>query len=196
MTSRRTFIAALATAPVAIAAPAIAAVPATQHPDWLALIADERRLHEAFNVMVDVQEEADDRYYAACEVAEREWQAAYDARRTLPAVDDIEGESADERENRIRTAIANWNAGNQAMRDQRDDLRAKVREQSGLADVEERYLAACSAHTKAIRAIVAYPSRDPDIIAHKLCLMMERYGDDSGELKPLLASIVGGAAHG
>ncbi|MFB0875345.1 MULTISPECIES: hypothetical protein [unclassified Sphingobium] len=189
MTSRRTFITAAALAPVAIAAPAVAAIPATQHPDWLALLAEERRLSAAFDLMALEQEQADDRFFAACEAAEADWQRRFDAHRRLPTIPDVEGESADELERRAQAAIRTWNAENQAMRDERETIRERLREQTGLADVEARYSAACSAHTASIRAIVAHPSRDPDIIAHKLRMIVKRQGDSSGSIAPVLASI-------
>ncbi|MCC4252242.1 hypothetical protein LL251_07380 [Sphingobium naphthae] len=193
MTSRRAFIAGLAAAPVTIAAPALAAIPAAQHPDWLALLANEQRAEAAFNLLIDEQEQTLRRFFAACRAAEKAWQRAYDAHRSLPHVPQIEGESAAAFDARVQEAIGKWNAENRAMRDDRDGLEARLRVETGLAEVEQRYKTACSAHVAAVKAIIAYPSRDPDIIAHKLRLMLDQYGDDSDGCMSLLASITGEA---
>ncbi|RYM11012.1 hypothetical protein [Sphingobium cupriresistens] len=197
-TSRRGAMRALAIIPAIIAAPAASAatglvcIPATQHADWLALLAEERRLSAAFDLMVDEQEEADDRFYAACEAAEKDWQRAWEAR-TWPGVDRLEGQSDQEFENSVQVAVQRWNVEGEAARQQREAIRDLARQETGLAEVEGRYKAACDTHTAAIRAIIAYPSRDPDIIAQKLRVILDRFGDDSGDLRPLLASIVGEA---
>lgn len=191
MTSRRSFIAGLAVAPVAIAAPALAAIPAAQHPDWLALLANAQQAEAAFNLVIDEQEQALRRFFAACRAAELEWQRAYDAHSRLPHVPQVEGESPAAFEARVQEAIGKWNAENRAMRDDRDGLEARLRVETGLAEVEQRYETAGSAHVAAVKAIIAYPSRDPDIIAHKLRLMLDQYGDDSDGCMSLLASITG-----
>lgn len=191
MTSRRGFIASLAVAPVAIVAPAFATPAATQHPDWLSLLADERRTFAEFDHMCAVQEAADDRFFDAREMAERAWQRDFDAHRALPHVPPIEGESALSLEARVQDAIKKWNAENQRMRAEREALDGRLRVETGLVEVDQRHERACSAHMAAIRAILAYPSRDPDIIAHKLQMIIDHYGDDNGDYAVLLASIDG-----
>ncbi|MCC4251215.1 hypothetical protein LL251_02140 [Sphingobium naphthae] len=191
MTSRRSFIAGLAVAPVAIVAPAVAALPAAQHPDWLALLANEQQAEAAFSLLTVEQEQADSRFFDACRAAEQAWQRAYDAHSRLPHVPLVEGESPAALEARVQQAIGKWNAENRAMRDDRDGLEARLRVETGLAEVEQRCETALSTYVAAVKAIIAYPSRDPDIIAHKLRLMLDQYGDDSDGCMSLLASITG-----
>lgn len=193
MTSRRTFITAAALAPVAIAAPAFAAIPASQHPDWLALLAEERRASDAFDAWIDIQDEAHSRYYEARNRAMEAWEQEWRARAGKPQPF-IEARPPEEvGEDRVQAGIRDYNEFHQRMRAERDTIGERLPEKAALAAIDERYDELCDAHTGTIDAILSYPSRDPDIIAEKLRLIVKRHGDGNGSLAPLLASIVGEA---
>ncbi|GAY19717.1 hypothetical protein SFOMI_0237 [Sphingobium fuliginis] len=85
------------------------------------------------------------------------------------------------------------NAFCQRMRVERDALEAPLMTQSELPEAEAKCSAARRDHVAAIKAVIAYPSRDPDIIAHKLRFMIDQFGDEEGDLTPLLTSITGEA---
>ncbi len=190
MTNRRAFLAGLTLAPAAIVIPAMAATPATQDPAWLMLLAEERSAAAAFDQMVDLREEADSRFIDAKDAFMAKWQAEMDDKsgkvwkfiQARPA-----GEGGDER---IMAGVRDHNAFNADMRAQLDGLDEAISREVGRPDVEAKWEAACDAHTASVKAIVAYPSRDTDIIVHKLRLILDRYGDD-GEIAPLLSSITG-----
>ncbi|QHD65760.1 hypothetical protein GS397_00860 [Sphingobium yanoikuyae] len=193
MTDRRAFLAGLTIAPAAIVIPAMAATPATQDPAWLALLAQERSAAAAFDQMVDLREEADDRFFDAKAAFMAKWQAEMDEK-SGKIWKFIQARPADEGEDERATAgVRDHNAFNADMRAQLDGLDEALRREVGLPDVEDKWLTACDAHSASFRATIAFPSRDPDIIAHKMRMILDRCGDDNGDLRPLLTSIVGEA---
>ena len=193
MTDRRAFLAGLTLAPAAIVIPAMAATPATQDPAWLSLLAEEQRTAVIFDQVVALREEADDRFYDARAAFMVKWQAEVDDKSGKPWKF-IQARPADEGEDERATAgVRDHNAFNADMRAQLDGLDDALRREVGLPDVENKWLTACDAHSASFSAIIAYPSRDPDIIAHKMRMILGRYGDDSGDIAPLLSSITGEA---
>lgn len=193
MTDRRAFLAGLTLAPAAIVIPAMAATPAAQDPAWLSLLAEERRTAVIFDQMVDLREEADDRFYDAKAAFMAKWQAEMDDKSGKPWKF-IQARPADEGEDERATAgVRDHNAFNANMRAQLDGLDEALGREVGLPDVENKWLTACDAHSASFRATIAFPSRDPDIIAHKMRMILARYGDDNGDIAPLLSSITGEA---
>lgn len=193
MTDRRAFLAGLTLAPAAIVIPAMAATPATQDPAWLALLAKERNAAAVFDQMVDLREEADNRFFDAKAAFMAKWHAEMDDKngkvwKFIQAQPAHEGEDA-----RAIAGVRDHNAFTADMRAQLEGLDDALREQAGLPDAEAKWEAACDAHTASVKAIVAFPSREADIIAHKLRLILDRYGDDNGDIAPLLSSITGEA---
>ncbi|WP_293921834.1 hypothetical protein [Sphingobium sp. UBA5915] len=121
------------------------------------------------------------------------WQAEWDEKSGRPYIfieARPESETGDER---TEAGIRDYNAYHAIMRERRERIEEECRAKTGLHKFSDEYDAVCRAHTATIKAIVSYPSRDPEIIAHKLRMIIERDGDDNGELKFLLASIVGEA---
>ncbi len=197
-TSRRAVMRALAILPAAIVTPpaAHAAVdlvgapyPASADVEWLVLLAAERRASQAFDLEADVNEAAYDRYFEARSAAEAELDR--DAGQPWRF---IEARPAHERgDARTNAGIRDYNADCERRRTEKAALDDRLRAEMGMDGVDERYDAACDAHYDTVLAIIAHPSRDPDIIAHKLRLIVTRYGDTNGDLKPLLTSITGEA---
>ena len=193
MTDRRAFLAGLTLAPAAIVVPAMAAAPATQDPAWLALLAKERSAAAAFDQMVDLREEADSRFFDAKAAFMAKWHAEMDEKNGK-VWKFIQARPAHEDENeRIEAGIRDHNAFAAGMRAQLAEIDGTLSQEAGLPDAEAKWDAACDAHTASVKAIVAYPSREADIIAHKLRLILDRYGDDNGDIAPLLSSITGEA---
>lgn len=191
MTDRRAFLAGLTLAPAAIVIPAMAASPATQDPAWLALLAKERSAAAAFDHMVDLREEADDRFFDAKAAFMAKWHAEMDEKNGK-VWKFIQARPADEGDDeRAMAGVRDHNAFTAEMRAQLDGLDDALREQAGLPDAEAKWEVACDAHNASVKAIVAYPSRDADIIAHKLRLILDHYSDDNGDIAPLLSSITG-----
>jgi len=198
-TSRRAVMRALAILPAAIVTPptAHAAVELVCSPvsdgRWAKLLADERRAATAYDELANAEDAAYDRFYSARDAADAKWQARWDEKAGRPYIF-IDARPAHEQgDERATAGIHDHNAFCEAMRKERDAMEAPLREQSGLAEAQADCSAARSAHIAAIEAIVAYPSRDPDIIAHKLQLLIEQFGDDDRNLRPLLSSIDGRA---
>ncbi|WP_333605970.1 hypothetical protein [Novosphingobium sp.] len=189
MTDRRTFLASFALAPIAIAAPAIAVSPAVRDHQWLALLAAERQTSDAFAMEADANEEAYDRFYdmrkAALEELERDAGQPWRFIQARPTHE--QGDA------RTEAGIRDYNADCERRRTEQATLDERLRLEMGLDGVDERYDVACDAHYDSVRAIIAYPSRDPDIIAHKLRLILNLGGVSSGDIRPLLASINGEA---
>ncbi|MCB4858403.1 MULTISPECIES: hypothetical protein [unclassified Sphingobium] len=180
--------------PVASAATGLVCTPTTtQDPAWLGLLDDEREASSAYNMALEAEDQAYDRYFAASKAAEAKWQAAWDEKAGKPH-EFIDARPAHETGDlRVTNGIADHNAFCARMRAERDTLEESCDRESGLPAAKEECRAAGQRQGAAIRAIVAYPSRDPDIIAHKLRLLIGEYGDDEGDLTPLLTSIVGEA---
>lgn len=194
-TSRRDAMRSFAILPAILAAPSVAsaAITATQHPDWLALLAEERRTSADFGHIGDVQDDAYGRFYDARAAAMEAWQADWDKKIGRPHLFIDARPGTEEWEERSSAGIRDYNAYHERMVAQREAIETNARRASGLIEIDKRYDALCDAHTAAIKAIVAYPSRDPDIIEFKLRMIINRYGDDNGEIAPLLASIAGEA---
>ena len=200
-TSRREVMRALIVAPSIIATPAVASAAtglvctptATQDPAWLVLLDNERHAATVYDIEVEAEDQAYDRYYTASKAADAKWQAAWDEKAGKPHKF-IDARPAHETGDlRVSNGIADHNAFCARMRKERDALEPPLLQESGLPAAQETCTAARSAHIAAIQAIVAYPSRDPDIIAHKLRLLIGQYGDDEGDMTPLLTSIIGEA---
>lgn len=191
MTDRRTFLTAALIAPVAIAAPAIASVSATQHPEWLALLAEERRLDVIFGQMVDLLEGVERRYLEVRTVLTENWQRQMDDRNGKPWKFIQDRPSHESDEERTTAGVADHNAFAARMREERECLGDKARQEVGMAEAEAKWHGACDAHMASFHAVITYPSRDPAIIAHKMRMILDRFGDTNGDLRPLLASIVG-----
>ena len=199
-TSRRAVMRALIIAPsiiatpvVASAAPGLVCIPATQRPEWLALLAEERRLDAIFDQMVDLRNDAEERYIQARTVLTAAWQAEMDDMGGKPwkFVQARPGHEADAE--RTAAGIADYNAFGARMRDEEKGIREKARQEVGMADAEAKWSEACDAHMASFSAIIAFPSRDPDIIAHKMRMILDRYGAENDDMRPLLTSIVGEA---
>ena len=198
-TSRRAVMRALAILPAAIVTPpaAHAAIELVCSPAgdgaWAALLAEERRSAAAFDAILDEYNDAYDRLFEAKRVAKADWNRQWDEAGKLWKF--IDARPANEQgDERATAGVRDYNANLERLRQEREGIEQRVREQCGFDAVDERYSDACDAHTAAIKAIVAYPSRDPDIIAHKLRMLIDRYGDDDGDFAPLLSSITGEAA--
>lgn len=197
MTDRRHFLTAALIAPVVIAAPAIAA-PAfvcspVQDPAWLALLADERRLDAIFEQMVDLRNDAEERYVKAYDSLTEDWQREMDDKGGKPWKF-IDARPAHEvGEERTIAGVADFNAFGPRMRDELCRLKEEARQAARLPEAEDRWLEACDAQMAAFNAVIAYPSRDPDIIAHKMRMLLDRFGDDNGDLSRMLASIEEGS---
>ena len=198
-TSRRAVMRALAILPAAIVAPpaAHAAVELVCSPAgdaaWSTLITDEQRARETFEAGMEAQDLVYGRYHDALKAAEDDWHDRFSARR-FPAVPIVASETEVEREARVEAAVQDWNAEGQTFRDQRDSIKPRLREQFDIDKVDQDYSEKADRHNAAIRAIIAYPSRSPEIIAHKLKLVLQQWGDWDGILSPLLASIEGRSA--
>lgn len=177
MTDRRAFLTAALMAPVAIATPALAA--STAHdPHWKALLAEMARSNKAHDVASAGTDEAYDRYFAM--------------RPKLREVR-LRANGKDSDGNHLVDAAA-YNAERRAAQEEFEQADVDARRISGYGEREIVQASSLDALTASIKAIIAYPSRDPDIIAFKLRLIVKEYGDDSGDLTPLLASIAGGEA--
>jgi hypothetical protein len=182
----------IATPIAASAATGLVCIPATADPKWLALLAAERRTSEQFTITATAHDDAYGIFYDAVRVWEKEWQARKEALR-LPHVEWIEGESAESREPRVTASIREYNRQAMALDREQKVGEERIRQECGLAGIEKEYAEASSRHRGAISAIIAHPSRDPAIIIAKMELLIREFGDESGDLGPLLASIVGGA---
>jgi len=198
-TSRRAVMRALAILPAAIVTQpaAHAAVELVSSPvsdgRWAKLLADERRAASAYDELVNAEDAAYDRFYSARDAADAKWQARWDEKAGKPYIF-IDARPAHEQgDERATAGIHDHNAFCEAMRKERDAMEAPLLKQSWLTEAQAECSAARSAHIATIEAIVAYPSRDPDIIAHKLRLLIEQFGDVDGDLPRLLASITGEA---
>ena len=196
-TSRRGVMRALtvlpsifATTAIANAATGLACIPtASQDPSWLALIDQERQTSLAYNVALEAEDQAYDRYFAAKEAADAKWQAEWDGKAGKPHIF-IDARPAHEAGDlRVNNGIVDHNAFCSRMQAKRKTLEASCDQESGFPAAKENCLAAGERHDAAIRAVIAYPSRDPDIIAHKLRLLIGEYGDEESRLASLLASI-------
>ena len=196
--SRRNVMRALAILPATLITPTAAHAAgdfvrapcaASADAEWLGLVAAERRASNAFDVEAGANENAYDRFYKARSVAEAELDRdAGQPWRFIQARPAHEHGTA-----RTEAGIRDYNADCQRRRTERATLDDRLRSEMDLDTVDEKYDAACDAHYAAVRAIIAHPSRDPDIIAHKLRLILEVGGDNNGDLRPLLASIAGEA---
>lgn len=198
-TSRRAVMRALIIAPsiiatpfAASAAPGLVCIPATQHPEWLDLLSAERQASEDFTVISNAHEDAYDIYYDEVRAWNDGWQTRKDDLR-LPHVEWIEGEDAESRRLRVEASIKKYGRQSIALEREQKAGAERIRRDCGLALSEKKFSEASSLHRNAISAIVAYPSRDPSIIAAKVELLIKEYGDESGDLAPLLASIAGKA---
>jgi hypothetical protein len=183
--------AAIITPPAAHAAVELvgASHPASADVEWLALLETERRASKAFELEVDKKETADDRFFAARAAAEAELDRdAGQPWRFIKARPAHEQGDA-----RTEAGIRDYNADCERRRTAKAALDDRLRAEMGMDEVDERYDAACDAHDAAVMAIIAHPSRDPGIIAHKLRLIVTEYGDTNGDLRPLLRSITGEA---
>lgn len=198
-TSRRAVMRALAILPAAIVAPpaAHAAVELVCSPAgdsvWAALLAEERRASEAFDAAMEAQEFVYGRYHEAFQAAEDDWRDRFDARR-FPTVPNVAGETDAQREKRVQAAVIDWNAEGQAFRDERDSIKPRLREQFDIDGVDQDYSEKADRHNATVRAIIAYPSQTPEIISHKLQMVLQQWGDWDDILSPLLASIDGRAS--
>ena len=198
--SRRQVMRALIIAPSLIATPVASAATglvclptASQDPAWLALLKEEREAHSAYNIALEAEDQAYDRYFAASKAADAKWQAAWDEKAGKPHKFINARPAHETGDLRVNNGIADHNAFCARMRAERDTLEDSCGRESGLPAAKEECRAVAHRHGNAIRAVVAYPSRDPDIIAHKLRLLIDQFGDDEGDFAPLLTSITGEA---
>ncbi len=194
--SRREVMRALIIAPSIIATPVASAATglvctptATQDPAWLALLEDERRLSVAF----DIEANQNDKAYSSFFAARSDAEAALDQGAGEPWRF-IQARPAHEvGEVRTTAGIRDYNAHCERIRAIRDGMDDRLRSEMDLDSVDDRYDAASDAHYAAVCALIAFPSRDPDIIAHKLRMIVSYHGDANGDLTPLLTSITGEA---
>ena len=193
-TSRRAVMRAIAIVPAIIAAPAVAAAApalvcaAAEDPAWLVLLAEEQRAYAAYSAAIDLSEEAANRFHEAIEAFDCNWWDRFEARR-FPAVPKIDGETDAQHEERVNQAVQQWNADGAAFRQEKEETPARLRAAAGCPEADEAQAAACEAHRTAIDAVIAHPSRSPDIIARKLQLIVREFGDCDHILDPLLTSI-------
>lgn len=185
--SRRGFLAAAALAPIAISVPAVA-IAADADPKWLDLLSAERQASEHFTTASSAHDDAYDIYYDAVRVWNEGWQARKDDLR-LSRVEWIEGEDAESRRLRVESSIKDYGRQSVALEREQQAGAERIRQECGLALSEKKFSEASSRHRKAISAIIAYPSRDPSIITAKMELLIKEFGDESGDLGPLLQSI-------
>lgn len=198
-TSRRAVMRALAILPAAIVTPpaAHAAVELVCSPagdaGWSTLLAEERRTAAASLQAGIEADSAFSRYSKARKAFMEGWQAEWDEKCGKPHKF-IDARPAHEQgDARVAAGIIDYNAFPKLMESRRDAVTAGLNTEYGVAETEERYYVAHDAHMASIKAMIAYPSRDPDIIAHKLRLLIDQFGDDEGDLRPLLNSITGEA---
>lgn len=196
-TSRRAVMRALAILPAAIVTPpaAHAAVELICSPaanaGWGDLLARERRAAAAYDALADLEEAAYDRFYDARSAAVAQWQAEWDDKAGKPWKFIDARPVHEAKDTRVDAGVQDHNAFCERMRNERDALEAPLLQRSGLPEAEAQCSEARKAHVAAIQAVIAFPSRDPDIIAHKLRMLVDLYGDDNGDLTPLLTSISG-----
>ena len=185
-TSRRAVMRALAILPAVIVAPQTAQaaaqlVCAPQSPvndeRWRALLAEMARADAAHSEAFEAWGAAETRYY---ELKPEMWKAVL-----RPTSTDENGV--------IFFDPDVYNAEVAASRKKHQEDEAEARRVSGYDEAEAFQSAALDRLTASIKAIIAYPSREPDIIAAKLQLIIREYGDDNGDLAPLLSSITGEA---
>jgi len=184
-TSRRAVMRALAILPAAIITPpaAHAAVELVCSPNnnsdrWVSLLADFDQAVKAHSCAFDAHSEAEARYYAALPLEPRK---VY-----------LRPTSTNERGEIFFDADA-YNAEVRAAQAEFKQAKVDAFLSSGCAETEPAQSDALDRMTEAMQAIIAFPSRDPDIIAHKLRLLIDQFGDDEGDLHPLLNSITGEA---
>ncbi|EZP72356.1 hypothetical protein BV96_01789 [Sphingomonas paucimobilis] len=184
-TSRRAVMRALAILPAAIVTPAAAhaavelvCAPPDNGARWASLLTNFEQAVETHSRAFDAHCESEARYYAALPGEPRK---VY-----------LRPTSTNERGEIFFDADA-YNAEVKAARAEFQQAKIDAFQLSGCAETEVAQGAALDAMTEAMRAIIAFPSRDPDIIAQKLRLIIKEYGDDNGDLTPLLCSITGEA---
>jgi hypothetical protein len=119
------------------------------------------------------------------------WQAEWDDKCGKPHKFIDARPDHEQGDERVAAGIIDYNAFLKVMESRRDSVTVGLSTEYGVAETEECYYVARDAHVASINALIAYPSRDPDIIAHKLRLMVEQFGDEEGDLRPLLNSITG-----
>ena len=198
-TSRRAVMRALAILPAALVTPpaAHAAVEMVRSPagdaGWAALLAEERWTAAASRQAGIIADEAFSRYSKARDAFMKDWQSEWDDKHGKPHKF-IDARPAHEQGDvRVAAGIVDYNAFPRTMEARRDAATAALNDEHGVMETEDRYYLAHDAHVDAIQALIAYPSRDPDIIAHKLRLLIEQFGDEESDLRPLLNSITGEA---
>jgi len=184
-TSRREVMRAIAIIPSIIATPFAASAatglvcaPTNDNARWASLLADFEQAQKAHSCAFDAHSEAEGQYYATLPQEPRK---VY-----------LHATSTNERGEIFFDADA-YNAEVMAARAEFEQAKIDTYDASGCAETEIAQSDALDTMTEAMRAIIAFPSRDPDIIAHKLRLIIKEYGDDEGDLRPLLASIAGEA---
>lgn len=198
--SRRQVMRALIIAPSLIATPVASAATgpvctptASQDPAWLALLEDERRTAAAAKQAGKAADDAFSRFSNARDAFMEGWQAEWDDKSGRPYKFIDARPAHEEGDCRINAGMIDYNAFHKLMKAKRDQTTAALNSQYRVAETEDVWGAAHDTHIAAIKAIIAYPSRDPDIIAHKLRLLIDQFGDDEGDLAPLLTSIAGEA---
>ena len=184
-TSRRDVMRALAIIPSIIATPIAASAatglvctPASDNGRWAAVLADFEQAQKAHSCAFNVHSEAEGRYYAALPLEPRK---VY-----------LHPTSTNERGEIFFDADA-YNADVRAARAEFEQAKIDAYDASGCAETEAAQSDALDTMIEAMRAIITFPSRDPDIIADKLRLIIKEYGDDNGDLAALLTSITGEA---
>ncbi|NML88795.1 hypothetical protein HHL26_06900 [Sphingobium sp. TB-6] len=198
--SRREVMRALIIAPSLIATPVASAATGlvctpttTQDPAWLALLEDERRTAAAAKQAGKAADDAFGRFSNARASFMEGWQAEWDDKHGKPYKFIDARPAHEEGDCRINAGMVDYNAFPKLMKAKRDQTTAALNSQYRVAETEEVWSVAHDTHIAAIKAIIAYPSRDPDIIAHKLRLLIDQFGDDEGDFAPLLTSITGEA---
>ncbi|WP_122928441.1 MULTISPECIES: hypothetical protein [Sphingobium] len=192
MTDRRAFLAGLTLAPAAIVIPAMAAAPATQDPAWLALLAAERSASAHFTAVAAEHDDAHDLLFWTRNTLTDAWDKERSEASNPGKFIDARP-SSESQDERCAAGIRDFNANNARLRVEKAKIEERARQASGFADVDRLYEAASSRHRSAIAAVIAHPARDPDIIAAKLRLLIKEFGDETGDLGPLLSSITGEA---
>ncbi|WP_157035892.1 hypothetical protein [Sphingobium chungbukense] len=184
----------IATTAAASAATGLSCIPAaSKDPAWLALLDDERRAAAVASQAAGAADEAFGHFAKARASFMEGWQAEWDDKFGRPHKFIDARPTHEEGDERVNAGIADYNAFPTMMKEKRNQTTAALNTQYGVQETEEVWSAAHDTRMGAIKAIIAYPSRDPDIIAHKLGLLIEHFGDEEGDLKPLLTSITGEA---
>lgn len=173
--SRRSFVAGLAVVPIAAcAAPAVATAPA----EWTALLAEKDRALKAFELAFDAHSDAQQRYY--------------DTQPEEPKA--IVKPSAVDSEGVIFFDAERFNADWATAKAAHAEADAEAMRQSGWEETEAAQRAASDAHQDVMRRMLALPTTNPDIIAEKLDLIIQEYGDEMDGVAVVIQSLKGSAA--